>query len=55
LRVSLQDEPLGRIPVAFTNIWTEFSAGITIPDGIHALFFTYKGGGNAQFASFTLD
>jgi hypothetical protein len=55
LRTSLESEALGRIPVAFTNIWTEFSADIAIPDGVHSLFFIYTGGGNAQFASFALE
>lgn len=46
---------LGRIPVDFTNIWTEYSADIEIPDGIQALYFTYTGGGTASLASFTLE
>jgi len=52
---SWQDKPLGEIQVEFSNIWTEFKADINIPDGVHAIFFTYKGGGSAQMASFTLD
>lgn len=46
---------LGKIPVSFTNIWTECSAEVIIPDGIHALYFTYKGSGGADLASFTLE
>lgn len=45
---------LGTIPVDFTNIWTEYTADIAIPDGVHALYFTYTGEGNASLASFTL-
>lgn len=48
-------ETLGTIPIVFTNIWTDFSAEITIPDGIHALYFTFKGRGSANLASFTLE
>jgi len=55
LRAGLQSELLGSIPVEYTNIWTEFSSSISIPDGVHALFFTYKGGGISQLASFTLE
>lgn len=55
LRTSLEGKTLGSIPVEFSNIWTEFSAGIAIPDGIQALYFMYKGGGNASLASFTLE
>ena len=48
-------EPLGRIPVDFTNVWTEYSADIVIPDGIQALYFTFTGSGGASLASFTLE
>ncbi len=54
IKLSPEDSPLGNIPVEFTNIWTEFSAEIAIPDGIHALYFKYKGGGNAALLSFEL-
>jgi hypothetical protein len=46
---------LGEIPIQFANIWTEYSADIRIPDGVQALYFTYKGEGSASFASFTLE
>jgi hypothetical protein len=46
---------LGSIPVDFTNIWKEYEADIAIPDGVHALYFTYRGGGNAQLKSFALE
>ena len=55
VRTSLDSEPLGKIRVGFTNIWTQFESDIAIPDGVHALYFTYKGGGNGQFGSFTLE
>jgi len=45
---------LGCIPVKSTNLWEEFSADITIPDGIHALYFVYKGTGTATLGAFTL-
>ncbi|ADU28667.1 family 43 glycosylhydrolase [Evansella cellulosilytica] len=43
------------IPVDFTNVWTEYASDIVIPDGIHSLYFTYKGEGIASLASFTLE
>lgn len=46
---------LGSIPIDFTNIWTTYTAEIAIPDGDHALYFQYKGMGNASLASFTLE
>ena len=45
----------GVIPVDFTNIWKEYAADIAIPDGVHALYFTYRGEGNAQLKSFALE
>lgn len=46
---------LGRIPVDFTNVWTEYEGNIAIPDGVQALYFTYTGNGGASLASFTLE
>ena len=45
---------LAKIPVEFTNVWTEYTADVAIPDGINALYFTYKGPGSAALRSFTL-
>jgi hypothetical protein len=55
VKTSLDGEPLGRIDVEFSNIWREFSANISIPDGIQALYFVYKGRGSATIGSFTLE
>ncbi|MBP7175472.1 MAG: family 43 glycosylhydrolase [Thermoclostridium sp.] len=55
VKTAWDGEPLGTIPVVSANIWTGFSADITIPDGIHALYFTYAGGGSANLASFSLE
>ena len=46
---------LGRVPLRFTNIWTDFSADVAIPDGVNAIYLTYSGGGNASLLSFTLE
>jgi len=54
VRTSLDGASLGSIQVEFTNVWTDFSADISIPDGKQALYFMYRGGGNASLASFTL-
>lgn len=54
--VSIQpDGPaVARIPVEFTNVWTEYTAPLEIPDGTHALYFRYEGEGRASLASFDL-
>jgi arabinoxylan arabinofuranohydrolase len=46
---------LGTIPVDFTNIWKEYAAEITIPDGKQALYFVFTGEGTAGLCSFTLE
>jgi len=46
---------LGKIAIEFSNAWKEYSSDIHIPDGVHGLYFTYRGDGSASFASFTLE
>ena len=55
VKTSWNGEPLGKISIDFCNIWTEYSADIAIPDGIHALYFTYTGEGSVSLASFTIE
>lgn len=45
----------GKIPVIFSNVWKEYTADITLPDGIYPLYITYTGQGSASLASFTLE
>ncbi len=54
VKTSFSGEIIGKISVISGNIWTDFSADITIPDGVSPLYFTYKGSGNPSLASFTL-
>ena len=54
VKTSWDGEALGEIPVDSANIWTDFSADISVPDGVHALYFEYKGTGGPQLLSFTL-
>ncbi|MCL1862503.1 MAG: family 43 glycosylhydrolase [Defluviitaleaceae bacterium] len=51
---SPDNKPLGTVSIVSANIWTDFSGYVTIPDGIHALYLTYKGGGTPSLLSFTL-
>ncbi len=55
IKTSWNGPALGKIPVEFTKVWTEYSADIAIPDGIQALYITYAGSGSASLASFTLE
>lgn len=54
IRTSWDGEVLGEVKLHYTNIWEEYTTPVDIPDGIHALYFTYKGGGNVSLLSFTL-
>jgi hypothetical protein len=55
IRTAWNGPVLGKISVAFSNVWQNYSADITIPDGIHPLYITYTGQGSASLASFTLE
>lgn len=55
VKTAWDGDVLGTIPVDFTNIWTEYSADISIPDSVQSLYFTYRGSGSASFGSFTLE
>lgn len=46
---------LAQIPVNYSNVWEEYSADLKVEDGIHSIYFTYTGGGNASLLSFTLE
>lgn len=54
IKTSWNGPVLAKIPVNFTNVWTEYVTEVNIPDGVNALYFTYKGSGSASLASFTL-
>lgn len=52
VKLSWDGEVIGSIPVAYANIWHRTSAEVEIPDGVSALYFTYRGEGYLQFAGF---
>ena len=54
VKTAWDGETLGKIDVISSNIWTDFSCGISVPDGTHALYFIYRGGGNASLKSFEI-
>ncbi len=54
VRTSWDGDVLGTIRTAHSNVWEEYAAPIAIPDGVHAIYLTYRGDGNASLASFTL-
>lgn len=54
VKTAWDGEVLGKIPVGFTNVWTDYQADIKIPDGVQSIYLTYTGGGRANLGSFTL-
>ena len=54
VRTAWDGEVLCRLPVGYSNVWVNTTEAISIPDGIHALYFTFEGEGAVSLASFTL-
>ena len=55
LRTTPDGEVLGEIEVHNTNIWTEQSVDIELPDGVYAIYITFNGNASSmQLRSFTL-
>jgi len=54
VRTAIGGEVLAVIPILNTNIWETATAPIAFPDGVHAIYLTYRGGGNAAMKSFEL-
>ncbi len=54
IRTAWDGEVVGEIQLGYTNIWKEYVTEVKIPDGVHALYFTYKGQGTAQFKGFEI-
>ena len=48
-------EVLGQIPIGKSNEWKNWPCYVTIPDGVHALYFRYKGYGYIDLFDFALD
>lgn len=44
-----------RIPVDFTNLWTDYRGDLSVPDGVHPLYLRFEGEGRASLASFALE
>lgn len=48
-------EVLASIKVDSSNIWRKFTTNISLPDGVNAIYITYRGGGTAHLKSFELE
>lgn len=54
VKTAWDGETLVEIPVDYTNVWKKYSASVIIGDGIHSLYLTFRGQGNAMLKSFQL-
>lgn len=54
VRTTWDGEVLAKIPIVYTNVWENYETEIRIPDGVWALYLTYRGQGAASLKSFCL-
>lgn len=52
IRTTWDGTILAEIPVHNTNVWTRYSAPVAFPDGVQALYITYRGDGAPSLRSF---
>lgn len=50
----LDQKPAARIPVHVSESWNDFSAGISVGQGVYPLYFKYTGDGSIDFDRFRL-
>ena len=55
VKTAWNGETLAKIKVKHANVWEEYAAPVSIPDGKQAIYLTYRGNGNASLLSFTLE
>ena len=55
VRTKREGEVLAKLPIQFSNVWETYRSEISIPDGIGAIYLTYKGDGIASLLQFTLE
>ncbi|MBR0511032.1 MAG: family 43 glycosylhydrolase [Ruminococcus sp.] len=54
VKTAWDGEELGEIEIENSNVWKKFTADIKIPDGVNAIWFTFKGKGDGSLGSLTL-
>ena len=55
LRLKWDGEVLAEFPVKGTNVWEPCFKDVALPDGVKAIYLTYKGTGSPQLRSFVLE
>ena len=54
MKTSWNGEVLAKLPVQNTNVWEKYTAPVSIPDGVQAIYLTYRGDGAPSLRSFEL-
>lgn len=54
VKTSWNGEVLAKLPVQNTNVWEKYTAPVSIPDGVQAIYLTYRGDGAPSLRSFEL-
>ena len=55
IRTAWDGEVLASMKIEGTNVWETYSSDIDLPDGVHAIYITYRGSGTPMLKSFTLE
>ena len=55
IRTAWDGPVLGEIPAISSNVWVTGSADVTVPDGVHPLYLTYRGTGTPQLRAVVLE
>ena len=54
IKTAWDGEVLGTVTLQYTNVWERYEGEACIPDGVNAIYLTYRGGGNVSLKSFEL-
>ena len=55
VKTAWDGEVLAEIPVINTNVWEPYSTPVAIPNGVHSIYFTFRGFGSPSLKSFMLE
>lgn len=54
VRTSPEGPLLAQMKVEYSNVWEEYTAPLSLEDGVYPIYLTYVGDGNVMLKSFTL-
>jgi len=54
IKTAWDGKVLGTVTLQYTNVWERYEGEANIPDGINAIYLTYRGGGTVSLKSFEL-